>query len=318
MSKLNKTLLFLNVVIIIGLIVTFVAMAWTNPSNNPPSGGGALYYYNRSVGIATTTPSGIFHVATSSITGIIVSSSGNVGIGTMGPAEKLDVLNGNVILGATADLGGNNYGSLKFRNPSGIPISLRSAQSGLFSATGNRYAIVIDLLNDDTSALEIVRQNAGPIFGIQATGLTFFGGPVGIGTTGPNDKLDVRGNIKLGASGEFFAPGGVENLRIIRGTINGDGTIRHGSGFTSTRIAAGRYQINFSVAFSAAPTIVVSVVGAADPGDGAPWGGLANLRRENAYVRTTSQFEVVLHYQQGSFTSDTIDNAWDFIAIGPR
>ncbi len=76
--------------LIAGLLVAGIVMAWTNPTANPPSGGGALYYYNGSVGVATTTPSGIFHVATSSITGIIVSSSGNVGIGTTNPNREQD------------------------------------------------------------------------------------------------------------------------------------------------------------------------------------------------------------------------------------
>ena len=48
-------------------------------------------------------------------------------------------------------------------------------------------------------------------------------GNVGIGTndTKPQAKLDVRGNVKLGSRVQYFAPGGEENLRIIRGVVNG-------------------------------------------------------------------------------------------------
>lgn len=154
--------------------------------------------------------------------------------------------------------------------------------------------------------------------GITASGnaLLVQNGNVGIGTASPGAKLAVAGNIKLGTSGELYAAGGAETLKIIRGTINADGTIRQGVGFSSLRLSAGYYRINFSTPFSTAPTIVVSAVGAAGPGDPASWFMVANLRREDEYVRTTSQFEVYTHYQQLGGTSDTNDRAWDFIAIG--
>lgn len=47
---------------------------------------------------------------------------------------------------------------------------------------------------------------------------------VGIGTANPTDKFEVRGNVKLGSHGEFFGPGGIENLLLVRGMVNLDGT----------------------------------------------------------------------------------------------
>src|SRR5262249_52377208 len=58
-------------------------------------------------------------------------------------------------------------------------------------------------------------------------------GNVGIGTTSPQAKLDVRGDVKLGTNGQLFAPGSEENLRIIRGEVDKDGNIFLGSGFTA-------------------------------------------------------------------------------------
>ena len=46
--------LFLS--IIISLAVAIIALAWTNPTDNPPGGGGALYYSDGNVGIGTTSP----------------------------------------------------------------------------------------------------------------------------------------------------------------------------------------------------------------------------------------------------------------------
>jgi hypothetical protein len=84
-------------------------------------------------------------------------------------------------------------------------------------------------------------------------------GRLGVGTTAPNDTLDVRGNIRLGAAGEYQAAAGqAEALSTIRGVLNPDGTIRHGSGFTVTRLALGTYRISWSASpgFSDHPTFV--------------------------------------------------------------
>lgn len=66
--------------------------------------------------------------------------------------------------------------------------------------------------------------------------------------------------MKLGAAGEFFAPGGAENLRILRGRISSFGTLLDGAGFTSSKIATGHYLITFTTAFVGIPTVTVTVV----------------------------------------------------------
>jgi hypothetical protein len=85
-----------------------------------------------------------------------------------------------------------------------------------------------------------------------------FLGNVGIGTNSPNTKLHVRGHVRLGASGELFAPGGVENIRILRGRISGAGGITTGSGFTVTKTGTGAYTVTFTTPFSAEPTITAT------------------------------------------------------------
>jgi hypothetical protein len=86
-------------------------------------------------------------------------------------------------------------------------------------------------------------------------------GNVGIGTTSLGAKLEVRGSIKLHTDGSLFAAAGVENLTIIGGMVNSDGSIVSGGGF---KVSAGtvvghigEYTITFDVEFSGKPTAMV-------------------------------------------------------------
>jgi hypothetical protein len=124
---------------------------------------------------------------------------------------------------------------------------------------------------------------------------------VGIDTTSPGAKLDVRGDIRLGSSGQFFAPSGLENLRIIRGVVQGSGTILAGTGFTVTKGVAGFFTITFTTPFSTMPTVTVTAQSGID-------------RMATCTSITTSS--------TGIFTRDSagtaVDNQFNFIAIGPR
>jgi len=126
-------------------------------------------------------------------------------------------------------------------------------------------------------------------------------GNVGIGTATPASRLDVRGDIHLGSSGQFLAPGGVENLRIIRGIVGSTGTVLEGSGFTVTKGAAGFFTVNFTPSFLDLPAVVVS-----------PQSGLDRIATCTSVTASST----------GIFTRDSagtaVDNQFDFIAIGPR
>lgn len=138
-------------------------------------------------------------------------------------------------------------------------------------------------------------------------------GNQGVGTTNPQAKLDVRGDIRLHADGSLYASGGVENLRIIRGTINTDGSIAAGSGFSVSSPGDGQYTITFSAPFASPPSVVLSARGSAPPGDPVAWFAIANTE-----TVSSSDFTVRTRYQQQGGTSNVVPGVFDFIAVGPR
>lgn len=98
------------------------------------------------------------------------------------------------------------------------------------------------------------------IFSSSTLGIGFTGSNsfVGIGTSTPSQPLEVRGDIALGNSGELRAPGGEENLRIIRGDFLSNGDRAGGSGFTVTREQTGDYLVTFTTPFLEAPTVTAT------------------------------------------------------------
>lgn len=99
--------------------------------------------------------------------------------------------------------------------------------------------------------------------------------------------------------------GALGGMRILRGTINSDGSTAWGSGFSSAKNATGDYTVTLDEAFGDEPTVVLSCNQTAGALDAKIKGGVAV---------TTSGFSVyTLTTTSGALT----DSAWDFIAIGP-
>ncbi len=131
------------------------------------------------------------------------------------------------------------------------------------------------------------------------------GGNVGIGTSTPASKLEVRGDIRLGAAGEYYAPAGPENLRIIRGKVNAAGTAVFGTGFTSVRAGTGVYNITFSPYFPSGQWPVVTASAESN-------GSVARF----AMLNTPTHITAVVRIVNGSGTAADAD--FYFIAVGPR
>ena len=127
-------------------------------------------------------------------------------------------------------------------------------------------------------------------------------GTVGIGTTTPEAKLDVRGDVKMGAAGQYFATGGAENLRIVRGIVTPSGGIYDGTGFTVTNTSTGTYKITFNPAFADTPSLTITPYTSTGPATADCTGG------------TSSGFSTISTWVSGA----KANNWWNFTAIGAR
>jgi hypothetical protein len=135
----------------------------------------------------------------------IYYNSGNVGIGTSTPGEKLHVSAGNINLDAGYKynfrdrndefIGDENY-ALVLNTPEGVKINLDANNNG---GSFTSFRISRDNSNDDIAG-------GTTIFEVQE------GGNVGIGVASPNYKLDVAGTSNFEDTMYFNANGGPSGL----------------------------------------------------------------------------------------------------------
>jgi hypothetical protein len=138
--------------------------------------------------------------------GAMFAAGGNVGIGTSTPGAPLEVRGGAGLTGLQI-LPGTLFGAAK----------------------------------SDAATLDIPGVNGS--LGVWDNFAV--SGNAGIGTSDPGAKLDVRGDIRLGATGQYFAPGGDQNLQIQYGTVNADGSAAPGSSIHAGRFGTGKYSVLF-------------------------------------------------------------------------
>ncbi len=214
---------------------------------------------------------------------------GNVGIGTRTPALPLHVTgSGEIARVEGASSGTGNIAYVGFGKPGGV----LSGYVGDASAS-----------DDDTylgsQAHNVNLYAGGFVMSAQTSG------NVGIGTYSPSSKLEVRGDVRLGAFGEYFATSSSENLRIVRGEVLSAGTISAGSGFTVTHPATGIYNIVFTTPFLSPSHPAVTITPVANTG---------TLIAMLSSLPGTSV--VALRLVNGSGVA--ADGAFSFTAIGTR
>jgi len=217
---------------------------------------------------------------------VYVDAEGRVGVGTTTPITNIHVKGTapSMVLQDMASAS-NQAGYVSYRNDA----SVETAWVG-FGTTGSPH-------------FSIVNARAGGNINLEAITITS-AGAVGIGTGAPSATLDVRGDIRLGSTGQYQAAVGDEKLRIVRGRISSAGAILNGSGFTASRSGTGLYSISYSGSFSGTPVLTVSPHVAST---GGPYCAHINgVTTVAAGVRITTA------------SGTNIDDTFDFILIGAR
>ena len=180
MEKTKSISLILGV-LIMSIFIVYLVFAWTEPPyggtcTNPPCPPGGNVPAPLNVSLNAQSKEGALVIGTNSglTTGLIVQY-GKVGIGTTGPADKLEVAGGYIV-----PAGG--YG-LNWRDNiwggSGDDAWIRYYQE-----SGENTKLQIGINNDADDDLEFYQAGAAR--------MTIYNGNVGIGTTGPGAKLDIQ------------------------------------------------------------------------------------------------------------------------------
>ena len=252
--------------------------------------------------------------------------TGNVGIGTTGPAAKLTVVDGN------------NAGIRFEEYHAGDGVNIRT-----FRARGTAVAPSPVLALDRLTALTGFGLNNGGVFSPPAAQIGFWAsqnftptaagsyitlsttpngstaitervridnaGNVGIGEPVPAAKLDVNGTVLEDAM-QFRASGG-DRLRIVRGEVSFlvAPPFTNGTGFTVTRLGVGSAQVFFTPCFGGRATVVASI----DPANG---GDLITVQPIN--TPNTCEVRIITRKLDLALnTSNNIDTFFYLIAIGP-
>lgn len=114
-------------------------------------------------------------------------------------------------------------------------------------------------------------------------------------------RLDVRGSVALGDSGQLRAAAGEVDLRLMYGSVGAGGAIINGTGFAVTNTGTGAYTIVFATPFSGPPALTASAV--------------AN---SSLTVMVTSIAPNVATIQIRNGISVLTSSGFTFTAIGPR
>ena len=193
-----------------------------------------------------TTNIGNLNVTTAKLADLNVTT-GKIADANVTTAKLADA---NVTTAKIADLNVTT-GKLADASVTGIKIASATIAAGNLAAG----AVTTTAILDGTIATADMADSA--VTGAKIATDTLVAGNIAAGAVGTSEIAD--GTVTGADLGTNTATT-VENLRIIRGSVNADGTIALGTGFTITSATPGfaAWQVNFSTPFSVTPTVLVS------------------------------------------------------------
>jgi hypothetical protein len=252
-----------------------------------PTAGSANYIQNRTSQQSSTN----FNIAGNgtaggNLTGANLIANSSLGIATSSFARQPSLQIGadvNALFTLSPSDGSPNAGFIRFGDNTGWKLHIAR----------NRESSVGALNSGTTGVLMTIQDN----------------GRVGIGNDAPQARLDVRGDVKLGNTGQFFATSGEENLRIVRGVVDPNGNILAGSGFQVSHPSTGAYDITFNTPFFALPAFVATAIDT-------DFGNLTiTIRIDGATNRTVS---LSVYRDVTAGLPQHHSEGFHFIAVGPR
>jgi len=238
---------------------------------------------------------------------LTIDTSGNVGVGTTSPSATLDV-SGDIKASGTIGINGAAAQAPldAISNASGYGIVLRGRSSdneGRLRFTSNNYASIYSELVSTSSALAF-NVNGSERLRIDSSGR------VGIGTSSPNELLEVRGTqdqgIRLtstagsgeGANLQWYSEQTGDNK--ITAEIESDGSGTGGNLFFKTRSTAGVLT----------DRLLIDNAGRVGIGTTSPNANLeVNVSGNNAQARVTSTHEAALWLVNGGGSEVNVINS---------
>lgn len=131
----------------------------------------------------------------------------------------------------------------------------------------------------------------------------------GTGTVKVKGDFNVTGKIYVGSTSTSLqvVASSREVLRIVRGSVNSNGSLISGDGFSSTRNDTGRYTIMFNPAFQVSPTVVATQKYAGNSN----WGGNT---KDNCLIAQIKKNEcrIITGNNDGGYSN----RDFEFIAMG--
>ncbi|MBU3924971.1 hypothetical protein KJ854_03470, partial [Patescibacteria group bacterium] len=219
-NKVIKNLAFIFGVIALSLSLSYAVLAvWQEPALIPPDGNVAAPLNIGAIG--QTKIGGLILNTGGAATGLIVQS-GNVGIGTAGPSEKLHLQNGTFVIDnpASPSLTGTY-------NTSGYAYGVYVSGKYAYVADGGSGLQIIDISNPASPSLTGTYRTSGSAMGVYVSGkyayvadydsglqIIDISNPASPSLTGTYDTSELARGVYVSGKYAYVANGG-SGLQII-------------------------------------------------------------------------------------------------------